>query len=202
MSVEAKLDFGGVRRDPVMNMRAQLKLATAVRHARVEEIVEARGLLRDLPGYATWLEATLVFHAAIHGAIAPLGPSDLLDALEIGRRMELIARDLDALDHPLPAWSPPVLLDAHSEIDRLGIAYVVEGASLGARILVRHVERVGCHSGHAAGFLSAQARSSDRWARLVGVLNSLDPDAAACQRMCDVSSKAFDLAAGCYGRVP
>ena len=72
MSVEAKLDFGGVRRDPVMNMRAQLKLATAVRHARVEEIVEARGLLRDLPGYATWLEATLVFHAAIHGAIAPL----------------------------------------------------------------------------------------------------------------------------------
>lgn len=79
---------------------------------------------------------------------------------------------------PVSEYAPA---PAGSMAEWLGGCYVVEGSALGARLLVRDLDRLQPRHPHLAGarsFLNAHIADSRRWARFRNALDSL-PDSAA-----------------------
>lgn len=125
----------------------QLKSATAAAHASLEQrlrIVHAAPALADYRAYLT----------AMHGFTLPLEagwanlPQGLRDAIELDKRSKahLLRRDLDALDARLGPVARPLcrlLPPRDTDSDVLGALYVLEGSTLGARYLLRHLAPLG-----------------------------------------------------------
>lgn len=185
-----------------MAMRARLKQATNDCHRRLEQSLEARGLFRSLDGYGLWLQGALLFHRAIQDALADRGSHDVLDASVMSQRCLLIEDDLDDLGLGPAGGDIRLALPVGDEVERLGVAYVVEGAAIGARIILREAAGLGCHSAHAARFLSAAVNDTSRWPRLVAMLDRLDLDEGEARRMEDASQRTFETAEVCYRAVP
>lgn len=120
-------------------MLPALKSATAGHHARVEALMPSLDALATPEGYASALRALHAFHAAWEPAVwrAPGLAEAGLDA-DLRRKLPLLERDLGALGiAPSRALPPaPVVPDAAAA---LGALYVLEGATLGGRVIHRHV---------------------------------------------------------------
>jgi heme oxygenase (biliverdin-IX-beta and delta-forming) len=115
---------------------ADLKSATADHHARVEAAMPSLDELATRDGYATALRALHGFHAAWEPAIwrAP----GVEGALGDRRKLPLLERDLRALGVRAEARRPaPAELDGTAEA--FGALYVLEGATLGGRVIQRRV---------------------------------------------------------------
>lgn len=126
----------------------QLKTGTAAVHASLER----RLLLAQVPSVSAYWS----YLAAMHGFVAPLEagfrllPAPLQLELELPRRekAELLARDLEALAAKVgpsadrAPWCDA--LPAHGSVaEALGVLYVLEGSTLGARWLLRQVAPLG-----------------------------------------------------------
>ncbi len=90
-------------------------------------------------------------------------------------------------------------LVVHDEVEALGVLYVTEGASLGAKILVTRARRLGCSDNYGARHLASQAASLASWRRIVDVLETEELDDCARARMLRSSCGTFNLATLCYG---
>ena len=115
------------------------------------------------------VETSLVASAA--GARSAWHPRQLLPMLE---------QDLEDLMAPRPPADPFRLSNDMASF--LGAAYVLEGSTLGARILVKEADALGFGPEIGARYLSAQASSLDSWRDLLVELDRLDRqqwDAAA-----------------------
>jgi heme oxygenase len=113
---------------------AELRRATAAAHARVESHFSS--LLTPAPSvdeYRDFLRAMYAFHGALEPALEAVLPQKRA-------RVAALLDDLSALDLAVPrslCEVPP--LDSLGRA--LGAAYVVDGSSLGARVLHRHLSQ-------------------------------------------------------------
>ncbi len=121
---------------------AQVRAATRPVHDRLEG---ALGLLDEWLDLAAYRQVIERFHGFWRGwepQVAALLQDETL--LAPRRRAHLLAADLAALGVPaevvegLPRCPLPVLRDA---AEALGSVYVLEGSTLGGRVILRHVER-------------------------------------------------------------
>jgi heme oxygenase len=132
----------------------QLKASTAAVHASLER----RLLLAQAPSVATYWS----YLVAMYGFVAPLEaafrglPAPLQLELELPRRekADLLAKDLEALAPRVGSSSSRApwcdALPAHGSVaEALGVLYVLEGSTLGARWLLRHVAALGVEDGSA-----------------------------------------------------
>ena len=120
-------------------MLPALKAATAGHHARVEALMPTLDALATPQGYAAALRALHAFHAAWEPAVWRAPGLDGAGLDEVGRRkLPLLERDLRALGIAPCAARPPAprVPDAAAA---LGALYVLEGATLGGRVIHRHV---------------------------------------------------------------
>lgn len=116
---------------------AQLKSATAGHHARVEAAMPSLDQLATPAGYAAALRALHGFHAAWEPAIWRAPGLAETGVLRGRRKLPLLERDLRALGVlPGPAAPAARVPDAAAA---LGALYVLEGATLGGRVIHRRV---------------------------------------------------------------
>lgn len=119
-------------------MLSSLKSATAAHHERVEAAMPSLDQLATPEGYASALRALHGFHAAWEPAIwrAPgMHDTGLVEADR--RKLPQLERDLRVLGiQPLEARPPVDEMDAAAA---LGALYVLEGATLGGRVINRHI---------------------------------------------------------------
>lgn len=117
---------------------AELKSATADLHARVEAAMPSLDELATPAGYAAALRALHGFHASWEPAIWRT-PGVAEAGMDDGRRkLPLLEADLRALGiPPCDPAAPPAGLAGTAEA--LGALYVLEGATLGGRIIHRRV---------------------------------------------------------------
>jgi heme oxygenase len=148
----------------------RLRRETADAHARTERHFAM--LLGDAPtrvDYVRFLSAMWSFHAGIEPAL------DRVIGWASRRKVPAIEHDLRALGEAIPhrTCAPPPLPDLDSA---LGAAYVVEGSTLGARVLHRHlVPRLGLEE---ARFLSAYGeRTIPMWRAFASELAAREGDA-------------------------
>lgn len=160
------------------SMAARLRAATRTAHEDIETVPAlVRLLTADLTeaDYIAVLRQTCAFHLGVEqqlkAVLAPeLAPGVFLD----GTRISALAVDLDWFGVPLPApafaTALPVLPNqAHA----LGAMYVIEGSSLGGRVIARRLsDTLGLTPRTGSCFYSGNdaAATRDRWLRFCDLL--------------------------------
>lgn len=143
-----------------------LRQGTWATHQELDALI---GPLNTLAAYKRYLLAVYTlrksFESAIHEVTWPehfgtWRPTTLAAAME----QELADLGLAAPPtQPLPTFSNISSL--------LGALYVTEGASLGARLLVRQADSLGMTSDFGARHLTQQVAESDQWTHFLTVLD-------------------------------
>ncbi|MFC4728643.1 biliverdin-producing heme oxygenase [Coralloluteibacterium thermophilus] len=158
---------------PASDRHGLLRRATAPLHARAEALADALGARTRQAGYRRFLRAMYRFHRAAESALARQR-ADGAPAAWDAAGARLIAADLDALGEPLPPAAPA--LDGDGPGRGLGIRYVIEGSSLGARVLLPAVRALAMPEAGATRFLAAHAADAGRWRRFQALLRDADLD--------------------------
>jgi heme oxygenase len=127
----------------------QLKSATAAAHASIEQRLRIARERPSLGDYRAYLVSMYGFTAPIEQRLRQLAPS-FAQELELERRYksDLLVQDLVAIDERLAARAEPLRLcealpENRDTSQALGTLYVLEGSTLGARWLLRHLEPLG-----------------------------------------------------------
>lgn len=139
-----------------------LRLETAEEHARLEahELVrplQSAGL--DEPAYARFLRVFHGYYEALEGRLEPAlrdFGSHLPNGYRYVARRPALAGDLEDLDVPLSGGrSPhPRLPEMNGPAELLGVLYVVEGSTLGGRVLApRITQQLALVPGRATRYL-------------------------------------------------
>lgn len=116
----------------------ELKSATTAHHERVEAAMPSLDEMATPAGYAAALRALHAFHAAWEPVIWRT-PGLAEAGMDPGRRkLPLLDADLRALGVP-PCEQAPAAAAPAGTAEALGALYVLEGATLGGRIIHRHV---------------------------------------------------------------
>lgn len=177
---------GGVNESTLISHRHCLRAATADAHGQVDAL--AADATRSASGYAAYLRGMHRFLAA--GEQALRGDAS---AAGIRARRQWLEIDLDALGlAPIPAGAVTAPLQADAE--RLGWAYVIAGASLGAKVLLRGAAALGFDRAHGARFLAGHA-GGDAWPSLLQRLDATALSHDDQDRMCAAARAAFAAAA-------
>lgn len=147
-----------------MLLLAHLKSATAGHHARVEAAMPSLDQMSTFPGYAAALRALHGFHATWEPAIWRT-PGVVEAGMDDGRRkLALLGADLRALAiAPCESAAPRARIAGAAEA--LGALYVLEGATLGGRIIYRHAAGpLGVTPEHGAAYYQGYGDGTgERW---------------------------------------
>lgn len=144
-----------------------MKDSTHALHLRAEQYVRILDHDATVIDYARYLRAMYGFHAPIEAALAG---DPALEAAGFAatqrRKSPLLARDLHWID---PCDSVPpccaALPASDSVARRIGIAYVIEGSTLGGKYILAHLPpRLAALRGTATAFLEGYgAQTGARW---------------------------------------
>lgn len=181
---------------PGESRRFALKRATDAAHTRVEGIIGQAGMFSSPEGYRRYLAATLdirtryeaLMDASDAAAVWPAWP---------GRRIApLVAQDLADLGGRSPPFEN-VAAKPFKGAELLGALYVLEGSSLGARVLSKSVQQFGLSASHGARHLHAQAGDAAIWRDFVDLLDrsEMAPCHATANRVFDDFAAAYQRAA-------
>jgi heme oxygenase len=147
----------------------RLKEATAELHLEAERFVRILDADATVDDYVRYLRAMHGYHAAIEPRFTVLDALGFASATR--QRAQLAALDLRVLEgspgercHPLPAGSTTASV--------LGMAYVIEGSTLGGRfILTKLPAALAPLRGRATAFLTGYGRATgDRWRSFAAIV--------------------------------
>lgn len=163
--------------------RFALRELTRDDHERLDALV---GEFTDKEAYLRYLEGMAAFRGAVERRLAEIDYHETLDGWKPGLISAELAQDLRDLGQEAPRTMPAI--DLPSDRDGLlGVLYVLEGSSLGARLLVRRAAELGLTADHGARHLAAQTARPEAWQAFVALLDGLAPfgidKAAAAARM-------------------
>lgn len=138
---------------PPSTLRFQLRERTASRHAAVDDAVGAFG---DMAAYRRYLAGLHAFRAPCEAAIMASRLPDA-GAWAFSPLVSLIEADMADLGVPVPEQAAAVEGAATLE-ETAGRLYVLEGSSLGARVLAVEARALGLDEHFGARHLVEQAR--------------------------------------------
>ncbi|MFC3070812.1 biliverdin-producing heme oxygenase [Phenylobacterium soli] len=147
-----------------------LREATQAAHAQLEERIDIHRRIADLSGRRRLARGYWRLHAEVEAAAAPW--LEALAGLDFAarRRSALIARELAALGGEPPAEAEMASPTASSRAEALGLLYVLEGSTLGGRMIRRQVA-AGGGDFTGLGFLDPYGDAAgDRWRAFLSVL--------------------------------
>lgn len=138
--------FRGALEPVLRTLLQRLKAETRPHHERAERSVHLMDPGLTLEHYRRHLEALYGFYGPLEAMLAQQ-PAELVPELRVSERwkLPLLARDLLALGHddaslarlPRAPWLPPL----PGLPEALGCFYVLEGATLGGQLILRHLQR-------------------------------------------------------------
>lgn len=154
----------------ISDTHRRLRDATAAQHAQLESRIDILNRIATPAGRRELVARFHAFHTAAEQALAPfLVKVEGLD-FDARRRSGRLADDLADLGGAPADTSSPIVVRGVAEA--LGLMYVLEGSTLGGRVIRKHVES---HGGDMLGlsFLDPYgADVGDRWRSFLGVLDA------------------------------
>jgi heme oxygenase len=102
---------------------------------------------------------------------------------------DLSALQIDALEPSASSTGTPL----QDPVVRMGWEYVISGASVGARYLLRQVQALGYSADHGASFLAGHA-GGDAWPRFLARLAQAELSPPQRQDICNAALAAFAAA--------
>ncbi len=164
-------------------VRSALREATGGIHERLHRAEPFGALARGELGRAAYVELLStfsIFHATVSASLG----------LDEDRRTRL-ARDLEYLggqEQPPIAWLPPA-----STAGRLGSAYVVEGSSLGGKIIYRQLDYLFGAMPDGRRFFQGTPSDTERWRSLCQRIEAVGRGDEAREEMIAGASSTFAL---------
>ncbi len=168
------------------SLHARLRTATGPAHQALEDSLDWRARVATLPGYRTLLARLHGFHAAWEPVIGAELADDAF--LAPRRRLALLAADLQHLGlspDAVAALPLPVLSDRERPVLRgpaaaTGALYVLEGSTLGGKVIGRHIADLHGLSGAGLAYYRAHGPAAgSMWAALRARLEIFADDPAA-----------------------
>lgn len=154
----------------ISDAHRRLREATQAAHAQLEARLDIHRRIANLSGRRRLARAYWRLHAEMEAAAGPwLEPVAGLE-FAARRRSLLIARDLEILGVEPPSDAEVTPPAASSRAEALGLLYVLEGSTLGGRVIRRQVAaRGGAFAG--LSFLDPYGDAAgDRWRAFLSVL--------------------------------
>jgi heme oxygenase len=140
-----------------------------------------------------------VFHSGTENAVTPFlaGIADL--DFDARRRSPLLARDIEALGKSAALDGGPGL-DIATRPEAFGALYVLEGSSLGGRLILRELVRRGAPM-IGLGFLDPYgARTAEAWRAFLEILERETALRKAAEQAVSGALKAFAFAEVCLSK--
>jgi heme oxygenase len=188
--------------------RAALREATSAQHQRLHELnafAELAAGRIGRSGYVALLKRLYGFHRPTeHAVAAGLGAEDFgLDTAR-WRRADLLARDLAWLGTADADLEAVALLDIArppaSPAEAMGWLYVIEGSTLGGRLLSRQLDSI-LHKNHTSGRLFLLAGGDPQhtsWREFCGAVERCGSDPNRRLAMLSGAREAFDRFEGWF----
>ena len=167
------MDRAPARESQIVSVLDEIRRATKPIHAALESGLDIQRRLMSIAGR----KSTLCEFYALHAAAEPALLSHLrfVPGLEFERRLKLPAlrNDLRVLGVPASQWrvEPKTALPVLGGVEQaLGFAYVLEGATLGGRIIRKRVAAAGGSLVGLSFFDVYGPATGDQWVRFCAVL--------------------------------
>jgi heme oxygenase len=155
----------------VASRRFRLRDATRAEHARLDAFISTAGFLTSRSRYAVYLSATLAARDAIERGLEESTVSEVYPEWRHRLIAACLRQDIVDLGGPAPRLAAPAFpLADRAEI--LGALYVLEGSSLGARLLQRDASALGLTSELGARHMAAQVADGRAWPRFTALLDA------------------------------
>jgi heme oxygenase len=131
--------------DTFSSLSTRLREETAELHRRIEALMQLPRAIEDMEDYRAWLCRYLGFYEPLERCFSEFSGWELL-GIELARCAQAgcLRDDVAALgvdQEAIPRVSPMMLPQLPSFAHALGSLYVVEGAKLGGRSILRQLER-------------------------------------------------------------
>lgn len=133
------------RASPRPKLLERLKTETAAEHADIERAADILNPRLELEQYRTYLERTLGFYLVAEHELWRMGVWDALGLPATDReKLPILAEDIVLLGNIEPEKIAPCPDGPSfgSTAEAVGGAYVLEGSTLGGRVISRHIQRV------------------------------------------------------------
>jgi heme oxygenase len=174
-------ESAGDARSPV---HAQLRVATAALHVRLETRLDLLGSALSMSRYRRVLEVFLGFYSPVEAQLRLLAPAAPPLGVPLKARALLLQRDLVALGTTpaeigaLPECGDLPRLDEPEHM--AGCLYVLEGATLGGRIIAQALnQQLALRNDSGAAFFAGDGRGIGlRWKRVLRWLEEFADPAA------------------------
>jgi heme oxygenase len=169
---------------------------TARAHQQLEERLAVFGWLATRESYVAMLERLYGFYVRAEPALVVRGASISGLDLEQRRKAPLLVADLTALGRTprelraLPRMDRMPRLDEPARV--LGVLYVIEGATLGGKLIEREVAtRLGLDRATGTAFFGAYgADAAHQWQRFGGVVEREAPELDVAV-ICSAAAETF-----------
>ena len=138
-------------------LHTRLKRETAAAHGSLEAYIEAQRFFTSMAGYVAFLRASYAFQAEAEQVLIGAGATSVIPDWHLRHRAHLARQDLEVLE-ATTGQKPTAhgrLAEVSSAAGVLGVAYVVEGATLGGAIVLKAVAPLGISSRRGGTFLAS-----------------------------------------------
>jgi len=167
----------------IMSLREALRQSTRADHERVDRLLKLDSPELTLARYGEFVRCAHAFHAAMEPAFEG-GPLEAW-GIDMERRSKRAWLEDDLRHLALAPLPPPETPPPRTKPALLGRAYVLEGATLGGRVLLERLSpRCGISPGGGATYLAGYAAETGRmWRSFVSALDAAPltaAEAAAC----------------------
>lgn len=174
--------------------RNALKDATSSAHAALDALVGGFATVGD---YRRYLAGIAAFRLPVEAWLSNNALPPAFDDWEPGLVHDELKADLADLETPEPDIARPFAPPEGEGV--VGLLYVLEGSSLGARLLAKRAEALGFSADFGARHLFSQARNFSNWRAFSERMeNVCDYDDRAAARW---ANTAFDYARNAFESV-
>lgn len=180
---------------PVATLQRRLRTETRTWHERIEGAVPLLDAELDRPRYRRYLEALAGYYRPVEAMLLTVeGWASIGIDLDRRRKVPWIERDLQALG-AAPLVPLAVVLPRVSTLARAaGCLYVLEGSTLGSRVVGRHLEAsIGVRPDLGAAFFHGYGDATGAmWEAFVQALDALAAAGADEREVIDAARETFE----------
>jgi len=168
--------------------RFLLREQTSQSHAMVDDAV---GAFNTLESYKLYLQGLHAFRAPLERDLSAVAWPDSFAAWRPQQISALLLADMTDLG--IEPGHAPSLHQVHGDIaSLLGTLYVIEGATLGSRVLYKRAQTLGLSEHYGARHLASQSAGIDSWRSFLTLLEDAHP--VEFDRVVAASLSTFDAA--------
>jgi heme oxygenase len=181
----------------VHGLHPYLKLATAAAHSTLERILATRNYFDSRDGYLDYLRRFLAFHEEAERYLDAASADQYIPDWKDRRRAHFARRDLQALGATERLLAGPSgRLPELSGVEQvLGVAYVLEGSTLGGAFLLKQLAPLGIDASHGGSYLASYDKERGRmWQRFLATLEEAHVLRAKAESVAGAALCAFNAA--------